>query len=218
MICKGFLFFAQGDYDNSETYFSNITESDKTIIILTKIGKAMNLYNKANYSKAIEYLVSLIKEDNYINENILEMLGLSYYNNGKLKKAKEILLKVKALNKNNIKVLLYNFVIDLEENIFDLEKLNNAFEKLSLAYLENDHNYEDFAFLLLKLGNFCLVSENLEILDILKSKLNSFLELGEMKLSKTENKQSKEKYRKDVDNIRSNIFCFSAKIFHLKVN
>ena len=31
MICKGFLFFAQGDYDNSEMYFSNISENDKNV-------------------------------------------------------------------------------------------------------------------------------------------------------------------------------------------
>ena len=77
MICKGFLLFCKGDYINSETYFMSISENDKNtvhsnIVILANIGKGLTHYNKGNYAQAINCFTNLIKDHNYINENVLE--------------------------------------------------------------------------------------------------------------------------------------------------
>ena len=135
MICKGFLFFAQGDYDNSDMYFSNISESDhinsntnKNIIILAKLGRALNSYNKNNYSKAIEYYHCLIRDFDYINENILESLGVCYYNLGNLKKANEVFMKVLEFNNKNFKVFNYMLIFKCIQEICDL----NIFQRFIL--------------------------------------------------------------------------------------
>ena len=77
MICKGFLLFCKGDYNNSETYFLSISENEKNnvhpnIVILANIGKALTHFNKGNYSQAIDCFTCLIKDHNFINENVLE--------------------------------------------------------------------------------------------------------------------------------------------------
>ena len=114
MICKGFLLFCKGDYNNSETYFLSISENDKNnvhpnIVILANIGKALTHFNKGNYSSAINCFTILIKDHNYINENILECiifyksgLGICFFNSRKMKKAKEIFMKTLELVRINL--------------------------------------------------------------------------------------------------------------------
>jgi tetratricopeptide (TPR) repeat protein len=223
MICKGFLFFIQGDYDNSEMYFNNISESEKNtnlnknIIILSKIGRALNSYNKANYNKAIENFASLIKEYDYVNENVLESLGICYYNINKINKARKIFLKIIELNPNNPKVNTYLYVINIENEKFDNIKLEKGFELLANAYLIEGG--DDFHFLLLKLGNYFLATKKIKEAEEIAQKLLNLLEKGEMKSIRIDNssRPHKEKYRKDIEEIRSHILCFNAKINHLKV-
>lgn len=77
MICKGFLLFCKGDYQNSETYFNSISDNEKSshnsnVIILATLGKAFTLYNKGNYSNAVACFTVLIRDFDYINETVLE--------------------------------------------------------------------------------------------------------------------------------------------------
>lgn len=219
MICKGFLYFIQGDYDNSEIYFSNIADNDKyntlnkSIIILAKLGKALNSYNKMNYSKAIDCFVTLIRDYDYINESVLESLGICYYNLGKLKKSKEIFQKVIELNPNNIKVLTYLASIDLVDLEHDTDSITRAYEKIKVAYLQEENS--DFHFLLINFANILLMGGKIDQAEELCGKLNHLLEHGEMKLLK---KQQKDKYRKDLEEIKSAVFSINAKIHHLKKN
>jgi tetratricopeptide (TPR) repeat protein len=254
MICKGFLFFAQGDYDNSEMYFSNISESDhtntntnKNIIILAKLGRALNSYNKCNYSKAIEYYHSLIRDFDYINENILESLGICYYNLGNLKKANEVFRKVLEMNNRNFKVYNYLFTIELsqiEKNLLsnnseeyfnfisgDKKNLIENLQKLKESY-NNEYNHDEssvsnFPFLLINLANVFLFVNKIEQAEEICNKLNSMLDLGEMKIaprvrqdrsgvniSSTGNTPIT--YRRDMEEIKSQIFCINAKILHIR--
>jgi tetratricopeptide (TPR) repeat protein len=217
MICKGFLYFNQGDYDNSEIYFSNIaddksTNLNKHIIILAKIGRALNCYNKANYSKAAEIFISLIKDYDFINENILESLAICYYNLGKLKKAKDIFIKILAINPDNYKTLTYLAILDLSEITKNPNNLTRIFENLKNAYILDEDS--EFHFLLISMTNIFLMCGKITEAEELCSKLNKLLEYGEMKATK---KQSKDKYRKDFDDIKSAIYCINAKIKHSKV-
>ena len=103
--------FIKGDYEDSESNFKIISDrsSDKNtnIVILSKIGRALIAYNQERYEKAIEYFASLIKEYNYVNENILERIGICYYKANKVKKAKEIFEATIAQYPNNYKVKTY---------------------------------------------------------------------------------------------------------------
>ncbi len=217
MICKGFLFFVQGDYDNSETYFANIDEDkhselNKYILILAKIGRALNLYNKSNYLKAADYFISLIRDYDFINENILESLAICYYNLGKIKKAKDIFKKILEVNENNFKALTYLAIIDLSEITKNPNSIENTFNKLKNAFLMDTES--EFHFLLITITNLFLICGKISQAEEICNKLNAFLDYGEMRFVK---KQSKDKNRKDFDDLKSAIYCINAKIHHLKV-
>ncbi len=217
VICKGFLFFVQGDYDNSETYFANIDDDkhsnlNKYILILAKLGRALNLFNKYNYSKAADNFISLIRDYDFINENILESLAICYYNLGKANKAKNIFKKIISINENNFKAITYLAVIDLSEITRNPDCLQNMYSKLKQAYIMD--NESEFHFLLITISNLFLTCGKISEAEDICSKLNSFLEYGEMKVSR---KQGKEKNRKDFDDIKSAIYCVNAKIHHIRV-
>jgi tetratricopeptide (TPR) repeat protein len=219
MICKGFVYFNQGDYDNSEIYFNNIADNvkssnlNKHIIILAKIGSGLNCYNKANYSKAADIFISLIKEYDFINENVLESLAICYYNIGKLKKARDIFIKILQMNPKNYKTMTYLAILDLSDIIKNPSNLDGIFEYLRNAYILDED--AEFHFLLISITNIFLMCGKLIEAEELCTKLNKLLEYGEMKVNK---KQTKEKYRKDYDDIKSAIYCINAKIKHLKKN
>ena len=56
LVCKGFLFFTQGDYENSDLIFTSVSDYSgnlpRNIVILAKLGLALNAYNQLNYQKA----------------------------------------------------------------------------------------------------------------------------------------------------------------------
>ena len=223
MICKGFLFFAQGDYDNSEMYFSNISDNDKSsnlnknLIILAKIGRGLNFYNKGNYNKALEYFVSLIRDYDYFNENVFECLGLCYYNLGNLKKAQDIFEKIIEMNPNNYRVQTYLSIISLVSSDYNLEDYQNSLQKIKDAFV-NDEN-SDFHLLLIQLANIFLLSGKVNSAEEILNKLNLILEYGEMRSNlNKETRNKNEKYRKDLDEIKSSIYCINAKIQHFKKN
>jgi tetratricopeptide (TPR) repeat protein len=223
MICKGFLFFAQGDYDNSEMYFSNISDNDKNtnlnknLVILAKIGRGLNSYNKGNYNKALVYFVSLIRDHDYFNENVFECLALCYYNSGKVKKAKEIFEKVLEMNPNNYRVQTYISILSLVSMEFNIEEYQKSFQKIKDAFV-NDEN-SDFHLLLIQLANIFLLSGKVNSAEEIFNKLNNLLEYGEMRGNINKEIRGKnEKYRRDLDEIKSSIYCINAKIMHLKKN
>jgi tetratricopeptide (TPR) repeat protein len=217
VICKGFLFFVQGDYDNSETYFANIDDDkhsnlNKYILILAKLGRALNLFNKSNYSKAADNFISLIRDFDFINENILESLAICYYNLGKVNKAKNIFKKIFIINENNFKSITYLAIIDLTDITKNPVCLDSMFIKLKQAYIMDGDS--EFHFLLITIANLFLACGKINEAEEICSKLNTFLEYGEMKSSR---KQGKEKHRKDFDDIKSAIYCVNAKIHHIRV-
>jgi len=103
-LSTGFILFSKEDYVVSESYFSNILENkgksdpnNQFIYDLAKFIKAIIAYNKCNYKQSIQILTELIRENNFINESVLESLGLCFFNSGDVKKAKKIFEKCLTL-------------------------------------------------------------------------------------------------------------------------
>ena len=120
--------------------------------------------------------------------------------------------------------MTYLAVLELIE--FDttnnIESYTNCFENLKKAYLNSEENNE-FFFLLLNVANFYLIANKIAKAENISQKLNILLEYGEMKFLTKEQKnlkdsKDKDKYRKNLDEIKSMIFCLNAKIFHFKKN
>ena len=223
MVCKGFLFFAQGEYDNSEMYFSNISDIDKGInlnqnlIILAKIGRGLNSYNKGNYNKALEYFISLIREYDCVNENVLECLALCYYNLGILNKSKAVFLKIIELNPSNYRVLTYLSILTLVTSAYGLEDYQVSFQYIKDAFVNDEES--EFHLLLIQLANIFLLAGKVSSAEEISMKLNHLLEFGEMRSNTGRDSKIKgEKYRRDIDEIKSSIYCISAKILHYKKN
>ena len=188
IIITALFLFIQGDYENSERNFSSFSEhgSEKNtnIVILSKLGRALIAYNQGRYEKAIEFFASLVKEYNYVNENILESLGICYYKANKVQKAKEIFEATLSQYPNNYKIKTYlaiiklSFLSDDKNNSF-----NKAFEELMEAYKMNNFNDNTIPALLVNLCNIFLISGKFEEAGILCQKLNSQLEYGEIKFN-----------------------------------
>ena len=217
LICKGFLYFTQGDYDSSDTYFSNIstyTSLPKNIVILAKLGRALNAYNQNNFNKSIEFLTSLINDYNYINENVLESIGICYYNGNNLEKAKEIFEKIVEYYPNNYKVKTYLAVLKLGNIENQNEKeFNDNFNQLINAYKLNNYSDVSIPILLINLCNLLLLSGKYDEAGILCKKLNDQLDYGEIKFNENNDNNSKKKknYRRDYNEIRSAIYTINAK-------
>jgi tetratricopeptide (TPR) repeat protein len=222
IIITAFFSFIQGDYDNSERYFSNYSDHcDKNkkvqtnITILSKLGRALIAYNQCKYDKAIEFFTSLITEYNYINENILESLGICYYKGNKIKKAQEIFKATLAQYPNNYKIKTYLALIKLSYlSDDDNNNFNEAFEELMMAYKMNNFNDNTIPALLVNLCNIFLISGKFEEAGILCEKLNNQLEYGEIKFnkeSKNENTLQNNSNIKGYNEIKSAIFVINAK-------
>ena len=211
IIVTALFSFIQGDYENSERNFSSFSEhsSDKNtnIVILSKLGRALIAYNQGKYEKAIEFFASLVKEYNYVNENILESLGICYYKANKIQKAKEIFEATLAQYPNNYKIKTYlaimklSFLSDEQDNNF-----NQAFEELMDAYKMNNYDDNTIPALLVNLCNIFLISGKFEEAGILCQKLNSQLEFGEIKFNSESNKTIR-----GYNEIKSSILVINAK-------
>ena len=221
IIITALFLFIQGDYENSERNFSSFSEhgSEKNtnIVILSKLGRALIAYNQGRYEKAIEFFASLVKEYNYVNENILESLGICYYKANKVQKAKEIFEATLSQYPNNYKIKTYlaiiklSFLSDDKNNSF-----NKAFEELMAAYKMNDYNDNTIPALLVNLCNIFLISGKFEEAGILCQKLNSQLEYGEIKFN-SETSIQKNKAIRGYNEIRSAILVINAK-YELSIN
>ena len=222
IIITAFFSFIQGDYENSERYFSNFSDHcDKNkkvqtnITILSKLGRALIAYNQSKYDKAIEFFTSLITEYNYINENILESLGICYYKGNKIKKAQEIFKATLTQYPNNYKIKTYLALIKLSYlSDDDNNNFNEAFEELMMAYKMNNFNDNTIPALLVNLCNIFLISGKFEEAGILCDKLNNQLEYGEIKFnkeSKNENTSQNNSNIKGYNEIKSAIFVINAK-------
>ena len=216
IITTALFSFIKGDYEDSESNFKIISDrsSDKNtnIVILSKIGRALIAYNQERYEKAIEYFASLIKEYNYVNENILESLGICYYKANKVKKAKEIFEATIAQYPNNYKVKTYlalinlSFVSDEDNN----NSFNKSFEELMTAYKMNNFSDDTIPALLINLCNIFLISGKYEEAGILCQKLNNQLEYGEIKFN-SENLTQNNKVIRVYNDIKSAILVINAK-------
>ena len=78
-LCTGFILFSKEDYIVSDSYFSNIlenkdknNENNQYIYDLAKFIKGIIAFNKNNYKLAIQIFTDLIRENNFINESVLE--------------------------------------------------------------------------------------------------------------------------------------------------
>ncbi len=183
MVCKGFIYFAQGNYSQAEFYFSNISDTDKSInkriIILAKIGKGLNFFNKANYEKAAEQFIGLIKDYDYIQENVLECLGICYYNMNKISKALKILKKTLDFNPNNYKVLVYLAIIQLKDFNFDSQSFDKSFDLIKKAYKEKNENEFDYIFIIF--ADLLLICGKINHAEEIVHTLNKIMEYGDMK-------------------------------------
>ena len=225
IIITAFFSFIQGDYVNSERYFSNYSEHHNVdmkkkiptnLAILSKLGRALIAYNQSKYDKAIEFFASLIREYNYVNENILESLGICYYKGNKIDKAKEIFEATLTQYPNNYKIKTYlaliklSYLSDDENNNF-----NQAFEELMLSYKMNNYNDNTIPALLVNLCNVFLISGKFEEAGILCEKLNNQMEYGEIKFNKesklSENSSQNNNNIKGYNEIKSAIFVINAK-------
>ena len=218
LICKGFLYFTQGDYDSSDTYFSNIstyTSLPKNIVILAKLGRALNAYNQNNFNKSIEFFTSLINDYNYINENVLESIGICYYNGNNIEKAKEIFEKILEYYPNNYKVRTYLAVLKLGNIGNQNDKdFNDNFNQLIEAYKLNNYSDVSIPILLISLCNLLLLGGKYDEAGKLCQKLNNQLEYGEIKFNLENNDNSikkKKNYRREYSEIRSAIYTINAK-------
>ena len=219
IIITAFFAFIQGDYENSERNFSSFSEhgSDKNtnIVILSKLGRALIAYNQGRYEKAIEFFASLVKEYNYINENILESLGICYYKANKVQKAKEIFEATISQYPNNYKVKTYLALIKLSNlNEEENNSFNLAFEELMTAYKMNNFSDNTIPALLVNLCNIFLISGKFEEAGILCQKLNNQLEYGEIKFnseSAFENSAQNNKIIRGYNEIKSAIYVINAK-------
>ena len=215
IIITALFLFIQGDYENSERNFSSFSEhgSEKNtnIVILSKLGRALIAYNQGRFEKAIEFFASLVKEYNYVNENILESLGICYYKANKVQKAKEIFEATLSQYPNNYKIKTYlaiiklSFLSDDENNSF-----NQAFEELMTAYKMNNFNDNTIPALLVNLCNIFLISGKFKEAGILCQKLNSQLEFGEIKYNSESSVQNNKAIR-GYNDIRSAILVINAK-------
>ena len=225
IIITAFFSFIKGDYDNSERYFSYYSDQridlkkkvPTNIVILSKLGRALIAYNQSKYDKAIEFFASLIKEFNYVNENILESLGICYYKGNKIQKAKDIFEATLTQYPNNYKIKTYlaliklSYINDEDNNI----NFNEAFEELMMAYKMNNYNDNTIPTLLVNLCNLFLISGKLKEAGILCEKLNNQLDYGEIKFNNdsklTENLSQNNSNIKGYNEIKSAIYVINAK-------
>jgi len=220
MVCKGFIYFAQGNYSQAEFYFSNISETDKSInrriIILAKIGKGLNFFNKGSYEKSAEQFIGLIKDYDYIQENVLESLAICYYNMNKMSKALKIFKKTLDLNPNNYKVLVYLAIIQLKDFNFDCESFEKAFELIKKAYIEKTENEFDYIFIIF--ADLLLISGKIIEAEEIVASLNKIIEFGDMKgFSREIIINNDSKYSREIEEIKSEVYRLNANIFHHKV-
>ena len=225
IIITAFFSFIKGDYDNSERYFSYYSDNSKdtnkkapptNITILSKLGRALIAYNQSKYDKAIDFFVSLIKEYNYINENILESLGICYYKINKIQKAKDIFEATLSQYPNNYKIKTYLALIKLSYlSDEDNNNFNEAYKELMMAYKMNNFNDNTIPALLVNLCNIFLISGKFQEAGKLCEKLNNQLEYGEIKFnkeSKNENiSQNSNNNIKGYNELKSAIFVINAK-------
>lgn len=238
MICKGFIYFAQGNYNQAETYFSNISEADvnnssnKLILILSEIGKGLNFFNKGNFEKSAEHFIILIKNYDYLQENVLECLGICYYNLSQMKKAVGIFKKTLEINPQNYKVLIYLAMIELKDFNYSNENFEKAFSLIKKAYLEKfqnsgNENEKDFSscnfgyefdYLFIIFAEILLIAGKIEPAEEIVNSLNKIIEYGNLKSSSKEIiGGNNEKFLKDSDEIKSEIYCLNGNIYNFKV-
>lgn len=221
LVCKGFLFFTQGDYENSDLIFTSVSDYSgnlpRNIVILAKLGLALNAYNQLNYQKAITYFVTLMKDYDYLNENILESLGICYYFSNQTKKAKEIFEVGLEHYPNNYKIKTYLSIMELKD--IDNEDFDENLQKIITSYESNEFSDCSIPALLMSLSNILLISGKYTEAEMLCRKLNSQLEFGEIKyntnndnsINTYNNIDKNDKLRRDYSEIKSGIYSMNAK-------
>lgn len=233
LIAKGFLFYAKGEYNNSEMTFKSafdkeLANKNTNIMVLSTLGLGLNSFVKAKYSDACEYFIKLIKVYSYITESTLECLGICYYNLGKETKSFKMFKKVLEINNKNYKAFCYLAIMEMNKAIYSV----SAFEKSSNMFLNsfemllksNDIYYcNSFHLILNSIINYFIYVDNNKAINSIKNRLSVILESNIFKNSVIENKSNKtvnfnnvvfSNNLKDIDKLKSMVYCIFGKTLH----
>lgn len=226
LVAKGYLLFAKGEYENSEITFNNSYDKEMSthnanILVLALLGKALNCYIKSKYSEAINHITTLIKKYYFINEGVLECLGICYYNIGKEVKAFQIFKKVLEINNKNYKALCYLALLELSKAYSNCSAFDQASEMLLLAF-ENLVESKDIEYcnsyhlVLSSIIDFFIKNKNFNVAEQLRNRLVLVLEQSILKYSFDSKAIKSGGQRKDIEKIKSNLHCINGKIAHFK--
>lgn len=227
LIAKGYLLFSKGDYDNSEMTFSNaydkeVMSRNTNILILCKLGQALNNFVKGNFSEALTNFTMLIEKYDYINDNILECTGITLYNLGKETKAFQIFKKMLEMNGKNYKALCYLSIIEMNKSHLSQDALKQSLDMLSSSFnmlIESgDYSHCNSCHLiLLHIINFLILNNRISEAEILRNRLQLVLEEGIFKHCYESNINIKANNVKvDSDKLKSILFTINGKISHYK--
>ncbi|WP_300369376.1 tetratricopeptide repeat protein [Brachyspira sp.] len=117
-------------YESSKIYDKLVIDNPEDIDILLKAAES-NIFILNNLDKAKYYLESAYEIDSFNNE-VLILLGFTFYDNRELEKAVYYFSKVdekKKVNNNNNYISYYNFYYGMSE--FYLSRFSNAIDRLN---------------------------------------------------------------------------------------
>lgn len=91
---------------------------------------ASTFIHKGNYNKAISVYLSLLEivTDRVKKEELLELLGTTYFKSGFMQRSRDIFLKILKFSPRNIKALKYLLIIS--EKLKEFQKANDIIECL----------------------------------------------------------------------------------------
>ena len=224
LIAKGYLLFTKGEYDASELTFHNayekeMSEKNSNIMILAVIGLALNSIIKCRFNDGVAHLTTLIKQFNFINESILETIGICYYNSGKEEKSFLIFKKTLSLNNRNYNALCYLSIMELNKASSNKLAFEQASDMLISSFellIESiEINYSSSCHLILSnIISFLLMKNNFNLAEELKNRLSIILDQSIFKYSN--DGKNKVNTRKDADKLKSIVFTINGKIAHAR--
>lgn len=99
---------------------------------------ASTFIHKGNYNKAISVYLSLLEivTDRVKKEELLELLGTTYFKSGFMQRSRDIFLKILKFSPRNIKALKYLLIIS--EKLKEFQKANDIIECLDEIGLDTN--------------------------------------------------------------------------------
>ena len=230
LIAKGYLLYSKGDYENSEMTFENAYEKEqvsknKNILILCLYGKGLNSFVKGNLTSSLSFFTQLIEKYNFVNEILLECIGVTLYQLGEVTKSFKIFQQIININKNNFKAISYLAIIELNKAFLSkaalVQSLNLFINSFQILMENNYINQDSCHSLLVNVINLCLKNEKIEIAETLKNKLFSIIEESKFKYSLESGfikNSTSNNSKKDADKLKSIYFTICGNISHIKKN